>query len=84
MPRNTLGYAASHERGVMMATKENDLPDDSGIGARISGIKQRLEEITDGAMRSWESDARPDECREVPPRRSSSSTAPPACACCAR
>ena len=48
-----------------MATKDNDLPDDSGIGARIGAIKQRLEEISDGAMRSWESDVLPDECREA-------------------
>jgi len=47
-----------------MTTKEDDLADESGIGARISRLKQRLEDITDGAMRSWESDFFPDECRE--------------------
>jgi hypothetical protein len=48
----------------MMATNEDDLADESGIRARIGGLKQRLEDITDGAMRSWESDELPDDCRE--------------------
>jgi hypothetical protein len=48
----------------MMTTKENDWADDSDIGARISGLKQRLEDLSNGAMRSWESVVLPDDSRE--------------------
>jgi hypothetical protein len=52
------------KRGVMTDKKEHDLADENGTPARIRGLKQRLADITDGAMRSWESDVLPDECRE--------------------